>query len=147
MTDESLVILALRAAGAGQILLGVMPAVAARPLRWAEESARMRPMNARMFRTLICYISGINIAFGLLGLLAPRVLIDGSPLATLVLAFITLYWVVRLVLQLAYYRWREVGGWLGSAPARHGLTAGLCCFVAAHGLALLYVAQASGARP
>jgi hypothetical protein len=143
MIEETTVTYALRAAGAGQILLGCVHPIAARNLNWREEAKRVHPMNARIFITLFLYISGLNIAFGLLGLFGPHLLLDGTLLATLVLGFITLYWSVRLILQLTYYRWQEVKNWMGSAPARHTLTLGVACFVAAHGLALAYVLTSS----
>jgi hypothetical protein len=45
------------------------------------------------------YILSINTAFGLLALLAPRALIDGSTLARAVCAYTAAYWTVRLILQ------------------------------------------------
>jgi uncharacterized membrane protein len=139
MPNEDAIMLALRLAGAGQIAFGLLYPLASRALDWPDQARRVRPINARIFLTLFLYISAINLAFGLLGLLAPRLLLDGTTLATLLLAFIAAYWSVRTVLQLVWYRWSEVDNWVGSAPARAALTGAVAFFAAAHLLALAHV--------
>ncbi|MGZ8781078.1 MAG: hypothetical protein ACXW31_14245 [Thermoanaerobaculia bacterium] len=56
-------------------------------------------MTRQVFWTYASYIMGIHVAFGLLSLLAPGALLDGSLLARSVCGFIAVYWLVRLTLQ------------------------------------------------
>ena len=72
-------------------------------LGWHEETKLLRPLTRQVFWTYSRYILGINTAFGLLALLAPHLLLDGSPLARVVCAFIAVYWTVRVTLQFAVY--------------------------------------------
>ena len=66
-------------------------------------SKLLRPLTRQVFWTYSVYILSINSAFGLLSLLAPHLLIDGSTLARLVCAFIAAYWTARLILQFTMY--------------------------------------------
>ena len=92
----------VRLAGLGQ--LGLAAASTAIPfvLRWRTETAALRPLLRQLFWIYAAYILGFHVAFGLLSLLAPGWLLDGSGLATAVSGFIAAYWTVRLVLQFTY---------------------------------------------
>jgi hypothetical protein len=72
-------------------------------LGWHEETKLLRPLTRQVFWTYSRYILGINTSFGLLALLAPHLLLDGSPRARLGCAFIAVYWTVRVTLQFAVY--------------------------------------------
>jgi hypothetical protein len=89
----------LRAAGFGQLaLVAVTPAIPY-VLRWREETAKLRPLTRQVFWTYAGYILGAHFCFGLLSAAAPAWLLDRSPLAGCVAAFITAWWGVRLMLQ------------------------------------------------
>jgi hypothetical protein len=72
-------------------------------LGWREETLRLRPLTRQVFWTYATYILAMNTAFGVLSLLMPRALIDGSSLARAVTGFLALYWTTRLVLQFAVF--------------------------------------------
>src|SRR5262249_30639307 len=74
-----------------------------RVLGWRDDTAKLRPLTRQVFWTYAAYIWTTNLAFGLVSTLAPGWLLDGSPLAVAVTAFIALYWGARLVLQLIYF--------------------------------------------
>jgi hypothetical protein len=90
-------------AGVGQIVLIVGSLAIPRVLRWSEETAKLRPLTRQVFWTYAGYIWATNLCFGLLSALAPRWLLDGSPLAGAVSAYIAAYWGARLVIQFTYF--------------------------------------------
>ena len=110
---------AVRLAGLGQ--LGLAAASTAIPylLRWRTETAGLRPLIRQLFWIYAGYILGFHVAFGLVSLLAPGWLLDGSGLATAVSGFIATYWGVRLVLQFAYLDRSDApqGPWFAAAEA------------------------------
>ncbi len=72
----------VRLAGAGQLLLAAVSLTVPRTLGWREETAKLRPLTRHVFWTYAAYIFIAHVCFGLLSALAPRLLLDGSPLAT-----------------------------------------------------------------
>ena len=72
-------------------------------LGWREETKLLRPLTRQVFWTYSTYILAINTSFGLLALVAPHLLLDGSTLARVVCAFIAAYWTARVTLQFAVY--------------------------------------------
>jgi hypothetical protein len=90
---------ALILAGIAQLGIAASSLLIPRLLGWREETARLKPLTRQVFWTYASYILSFHIAFGLLSLLAPAVLLDGSALARTVCGFIAVYWLVRLALQ------------------------------------------------
>lgn len=74
-----------------------------RLLGWKEETARLKPLTRQVFWTYAVYIFGTNVAFGVLSLLAPRALTDGSGLARAVCGFMALYWIGRVIVQVVVF--------------------------------------------
>lgn len=91
--------LALRLAGLAQLALAAGSLAIPRILRWTEETARLRPLLRQLFWIYGAYILGSHVAFGLVSTLAAPHLVDGSPLAACVTAFIAAWWIARLSLQ------------------------------------------------
>jgi hypothetical protein len=106
-------------AGVGQLVLIVASLAIPRVLRWAEDTARLRPLTRQLFWTYAGYIWATNLCFGLLSALAPRWLLDRSPLAGAVSGYITAYWAARLLIQFVYFDRRDVppGTWPRLAEA------------------------------
>lgn len=94
--------LAVRLAGAGQLALAAASTAIPLVLRWRQETAALRPLIRQLFWVYAGYILGFHVAFGLVSLVAPGWLLDGSGLATAVSGFIAAYWSVRLALQFTY---------------------------------------------
>jgi hypothetical protein len=94
---------ALILAGIAQLAVASTSVFIPKLLGWREETKLLRPLTRQVFWTYAAYILSINTAFGLLSLLAPRALIDGSTLARAVCAFIAVYWASRLTLQFAVF--------------------------------------------
>jgi hypothetical protein len=87
------------AAGIGQIVLILASLAIPRVLRWRDETAKLRPITRQVFWTYAGYIWGTNLCFGLLSTFGPGLLLDHSPLAGVVTAFMATYWAARLIIQ------------------------------------------------
>ncbi len=102
MSTRDALELGLVLAGFGQLALCAGTLALPRILDWRRKLAALPRLEGQVFRVYAGYIWGTNLAFGLVSALAPDWLLDGSPLATAVAAFICVYWTVRLLLQFAY---------------------------------------------
>ncbi|MGE3243705.1 MAG: hypothetical protein AB7G28_07195 [Pirellulales bacterium] len=98
---------------AGMCQFGILIASAAAPqlLDWKHSLAPLKRLNRQLIWTHGAYIAGSIAAFGLLSVVAPQLLTDGSPLARIVCGFIAVFWGVRLLLQ-----------WFVFDPAEHVTT-------------------------
>lgn len=101
MGNTMLILLIL--AGIGQLALAAGSLIIPRVLRWREDTARLRPLTRQVFWTYAGYIWTTNVAFGLLSVVAPQLLLDGGALARIVAAYITLYWGGRVAIQFTYF--------------------------------------------
>jgi hypothetical protein len=90
---------ALILAGLAQLGIAGSSLLIPRLLGWREQTARLEPLTRQVFWTYASYILSFHVAFGLLSILAPAALLDGSLLARAVCGFIAVYWLVRLTLQ------------------------------------------------
>jgi len=89
-------------AGIGQLALIAASVAIPRVLRWRQDTAKLRPLTRQVFWTYALYIWCTNLAFGLVSL-RPDWLLDRSPLAGCVTAFVTAYWVGRVLIQFFYF--------------------------------------------
>lgn len=90
-------------AGAGQIVLVLASLAIPFVLSWREDLARVKPLTRQVFWTYAGYIWVTNLCFGLVSVLAPHVLLDGSTLARIVCGYIAAYWGARLAIQFFYF--------------------------------------------
>jgi hypothetical protein len=90
------------AAGIGQLGLVAASLAIPRALRWPEDLARLRPLTRQIFWVYAAYIWCTNLSLGLISTFAPRWLLDPTPLAGAVSAYIAVYWGARLIIQFAY---------------------------------------------
>lgn len=127
----------VRLAGLGQLALAAASPAIPFVLRWRTETAALRPLLRQLFWIYAGYILGFHVAFGLVSVLAPGWLLDGSGLATAVTGFIATYWGVRLVLQFAYLDRSDAphGRWFRAAEA--ALASLFVCLSATYTCALL----------
>ena len=94
---------ALFLAGIAQLAVASSSVFIPKLLGWREETKLLRPLTRQVFWTYSTYILAINTSFGLLALVAPHLLLDGSTLARVVCAFTAAYWTVRVTLQFSVY--------------------------------------------
>jgi len=90
-------------AGLGQLVLVVAGACVPFALNWKKSLAPLDPLNRQLFMTYGGYIIGANIFFAILCLGDPSALADGSFLAKALSVYLTLYWLVRIVLNFVYF--------------------------------------------
>lgn len=90
--------------GVGQIILIVASLAIPVVLKWKEE---LQPLKNNLIRQMFwvysAYIWGTNLCFGIVSAFAPHWLIEKTPLAVLVCAFICLYWGARVLIQFFYF--------------------------------------------
>ena len=90
---------AILLAGLAQVAIAATSLLIPRLLNWREQTARLLPLTRQVFWTYAGYIFATNLAFGLLSIAAPAILMDGSSLAAVVAGFIALYWIARVTVQ------------------------------------------------
>jgi hypothetical protein len=104
-------------AGLGQIALATGSVVIPKLLNWSNEMAKVQPLIKQIFYTYACYILVFNLSFGLLSVFVYHDLTNGSRLATLISAFIAVYWISRVSIQFFYFdrvnfpssKWHKLG--------------------------------------
>jgi hypothetical protein len=89
--------------GLAHFLLVVGSVAIPRLLDWSKALASVPTLIRQMFWTYAGYILAINLCFGLVSVLGPEELINGSFLAKSVTLFIALYWLARVVIQFTYF--------------------------------------------
>ena len=93
----------LIAAGVCQLILISASLAIPRVLRWPGDLAKLRPLTRQVFWTYAGYIWATNLSFGLISTFAPGWLLDRTPLAGAVCAFIATYWGARVAIQFLYF--------------------------------------------
>jgi len=129
MNTYNILIWALRLAGLGQIFIAVIYFWMRGIVGWNADMAKLRPHNRAICNTYSRYIQTFNTVFGLICLFQTRELLNGTPLAADLTLIMGVYWLVRFILQFAYYDMTEI-----TSQKRLYLYGG-------HAFALLFVAQ------
>ena len=96
---ESLIFLA----GIGHVLLSVGSLLIPKLLSWKSELVGLKPLFRQMFWNYAGYILATNLFFGIISVANPAALTDRSFLAIALTAFISIYWVGRIAIQLFYF--------------------------------------------
>ncbi len=92
------------AGGVGQIFTAlVYPYIRHRVFDWYTDVRKLKPLNQQIAKTYGRYIVGLNFAFGLIAILLPDDLKNGSSLAIALTGLIAAYWVGKVITQFAYY--------------------------------------------
>ena len=90
--------------GAGQIFTAlVYPYIRHRVFDWYTDVKKLKPLNQEIAKTYGRYIQGLNFAFGLIAILLPNDLKNGTHLAIAITGLIGAYWVGKVITQIAYY--------------------------------------------
>jgi hypothetical protein len=100
---HTLLRIAIVAAGAAQITIGLASLAIPKILRWGDELSRVGALTRQVFWVYAGYILMSNVAFGAVSILASAELLDGSILAAGVTGFIALWWIARLGIQFFYF--------------------------------------------
>jgi hypothetical protein len=95
---ETLIIM-LRVAGAGLILLAGLHVPIGRRLKWREEALLLSPVNASIFRVHTFFICLVLIMMGLPCLVEPSVFLESSHAGAWMAWSFSLFWTVRLFVQ------------------------------------------------
>ncbi|MFT3990651.1 MAG: hypothetical protein QM680_04500 [Luteolibacter sp.] len=99
---EMLVIL-LRTAGTGLILLAFLHIPISRKLLWAEDAKKMSPVNASVFHVHTFFICLVLVMMGLPSLAAPHIFLERSAAGMWLCASFAAFWLIRLYFQWLVY--------------------------------------------
>ena len=92
------------AGGVGQIFTAfIYPYIRHKVFDWYNDVKQLKPLNQEIARTYGRYIQGLNFSFGLIAILIPADLKNGSNLALALSGLIAAYWIGKLATQFAYY--------------------------------------------
>lgn len=90
--------------GAGQIFTALIyPYIRHRVFDWYNDVKQLKPLNQEIAKTYGRYIQGLNFSFGLIAILIPADLKNGTVLAIALTGLIAAYWVGKVATQIAYY--------------------------------------------
>ena len=97
------------AGGIGQIFTAmVYPYIRHRVFDWYTDVKQLKPLNQEIAKTYGRYIVGLNFSFGMIAILLPTELMNGSPLALALTSLIAAYWIGKVATQFAYYPMYEI---------------------------------------
>lgn len=90
--------------GIGQIFTALIyPWIRHRVFDWYTDVKKLKPLNQEIAKTYGRYIQGLNFSFGLIAILIPLELQNGTSLALALTGLIGAYWVGKVATQIAYY--------------------------------------------
>lgn len=90
--------------GIGQIFTALIyPYIRHQVFDWYNDVKQLKPLNQEIAKTYGRYIQGLNFSFGLIAILIPNDLKNGTTLAIALTGLIAMYWVGKVLTQLAYY--------------------------------------------
>lgn len=96
-------LLHLRIAGALLLLLAALHLAMPRRFHWKEELARLSLLNRQIFLVHTFFICLVLTMMGTLSLFGAGALMEPSPLARYVLAGLSTFWAIRLIVQWFVY--------------------------------------------
>lgn len=90
--------------GCGQIFTALIyPYIRHKVFDWYTDVQKLKPLNQEIAKTYGHYIQGLNFSFGLIAILIPSDLKNGTNLAIAITGLIAVYWVGKVATQIAYY--------------------------------------------
>ncbi|MFP4847163.1 hypothetical protein [Winogradskyella sp. PE311] len=90
--------------GIGQIFTALIyPYIRHKVFDWYNDVKQLKPLNQEIAKTYGRYIQGLNFSFGLIAILIPNDIKNGSNLAIALTGLIAMYWVGKVATQIAYY--------------------------------------------
>ena len=90
--------------GCGQIFTALIyPYIRHKVFDWYTDVKQLKPLNQEITKTYGRYIQGLNFSFGLIAILLPSDLKNGTNLAIAITGLIAAYWVGKVATQIAYY--------------------------------------------
>jgi hypothetical protein len=90
--------------GAGQIFTALIyPYIRHQVFDWYNDVKQLKPLNQEIAKTYGRYIQGLNLSFGLIAILIPSDLKNGTTLSIAITGLIAAYWVGKVATQIAYY--------------------------------------------
>jgi len=101
--SEQTIITLLILSGIGHIAMSLGSIAVPHMLDWKKHIDAGPPLFRQVYWTYSAYIKMVNIAFGVVSIIAPSELVGPSFLAKCINLFIIIYWFVRMVLEFLYF--------------------------------------------
>jgi hypothetical protein len=89
----------LRVAGVGLLVLAASHVPIARYLRWKEEASRLSPANEAVFHVHTLFICVVLLLMGVPALVAPQLFVERSLAGLWLTWLLALFWALRLIVQ------------------------------------------------
>ncbi|MBO6879794.1 hypothetical protein [Winogradskyella sp.] len=95
--------------GCGQIFTALIyPYIRHKVFDWYNDVKQLKPLNQEIAKTYGRYIQGLNFSFGLIAIIIPSDLKNGTNLSIAITGLIAAYWVGKVATQIAYYPMYEI---------------------------------------
>jgi len=101
---SDLLMILLRLAGVGLILLAFLHIPIGRTLQWREDGKKLSPANEQIFHVHTFFICLVVVLMGLPCLLAPGIFLERSEAGLWLAASLSAFWIFRLYFQFFVYR-------------------------------------------
>jgi len=115
-------IIALKLAGIGQLILVLASIAIPHCLGWREGLAGLKTLLRQMFWTYAIYITAAHTLFGIISLCATDELLAGTFLSTAICLFMALWWGGRILIQFFYFDITDLPKTKFNQLAKYGLT-------------------------
>jgi len=127
------------AAGFGQIFTAlVYPYIRHKVFDWYNDVKKLKPLNQEIAKTYGRYIQGLNFAFGLIGILIPSDLMNGTNLAIALTVLIAAYWIGKVITQFVYYPMYQIPKGIIYKLGGFGMNILFCFFAIMYTYLVLY---------
>ena len=114
-------IIALKLAGIGQIVLVLASVAIPHCLCWKVGLAGLRTLLRQMFWTYAVYVTGVHLFAGIISLIAAEELINGGIVSTAVCLLMAVWWGARIGIQFLFFDRTDVPDTLFNKLAEVGL--------------------------
>ena len=94
-----MLVVALRAVGASNVVLGLAHVVLWRLLAWTRETKLLSPLTARVFAVHTFFVAFVVVLLGALAAIHAELLVAPSALGRLVCGATAVFWLLRLLAQ------------------------------------------------
>ncbi|KAA1245595.1 hypothetical protein [Aquimarina sp. RZ0] len=95
--------------GIGQIFTALIyPYIRHQVFDWYNDVKKLKPLNQEIAKTYGRYIQGLNFVFGFITITLASGLKEQSALAIALTGLIALYWIGKVLTQVAYYPMYEI---------------------------------------
>ena len=125
--------------GIGQIFTALIyPYIRHQVFDWYNDVKKLKPLNQEIAKTYGRYIQGLNFSFGVIAILLANDLKNGTLLAVALTGLIAVYWIGKVVTQVAYYPMYQIPQKLHFKIGSYFMNVLFLLFATVYALLLIY---------